>query len=85
MVTMAELSTEAMRPSRPIRRRIMSVLITLASAAAAVLVGLKMWRAYVEAPWTRDATVRAYIVTMAPEVAGRIVELGIAEDRKSVV
>ena len=81
MVTMAELSTEAMRPSRPIRRRIMSVLITLASAAAAVLVGLKMWRAYVEAPWTRDATVRAYIVTMAPEVAGRIVELGIADNQ----
>jgi multidrug resistance efflux pump len=81
MVTMTELSTEAMRPNRPIRRRIMSVLITLASVAAAVVVGLKMWRAYLEAPWTRDATVRAYIVTMAPEVAGRIVELGIADNQ----
>jgi RND family efflux transporter MFP subunit len=27
------------------------------------------------APWTRDGTVRSYVATMAPEVAGRIVEL----------
>jgi len=33
-----------------------------------------MWGAYMGAPWTRDGTVRAYVVTMAPEVAGRIVE-----------
>ena len=31
-------------------------------------------------PWTRDATVRAYIVTMAPEVAGRIVELPVIDN-----
>ena len=31
-------------------------------------------------PWTRDATVRAYVVTMAPEVAGRIVELRVADN-----
>jgi len=33
------------------------------------------------APWTRDGTVRAYVVTMAPEVAGRIVELPVADNR----
>ena len=32
------------------------------------------------APWTRDATVRAYVVTMAPEVAGRIVELQVVDN-----
>jgi multidrug resistance efflux pump len=32
------------------------------------------------APWTRDATVRAYIVTMAPEVTGRIVELPVVDN-----
>ena len=32
------------------------------------------------APWTRDATVRAYVVTMAPEVAGRIVELPVVDN-----
>src|ERR1700730_18343881 len=34
-----------------------------------------------EGPWTRDATVRAYVVTMAPEVAGRIVELNVADNK----
>src|SRR5260370_11568210 len=33
------------------------------------------------APWTRDGTVRAYVVTMAPEVAGRIVKLAVADDQ----
>ncbi len=33
------------------------------------------------APWTRDGTVRDYVVTMAPEVAGRIVELPVADNQ----
>jgi multidrug resistance efflux pump len=69
------------RPGRRILRRTIAVLITLASVAAAAVAGQSMWRAYVEAPWTRDATVRAYIVTMAPEVSGRIVELGVADNQ----
>src|SRR5262245_41769848 len=40
-----------------------------------------MWAAYFEAPWTRDGTVRAYVVTIAPEVAGRIVELPIVDNQ----
>ena len=32
-------------------------------------------------PWTRDGQVRAYIVTMAPEVAGRVVELPIVDNQ----
>ena len=61
----------------PIRRRtpITPFLITVAAVALAALLGWAMWGVYMWAPWTRDATVRAYIVTMAPEVAGRIVEL----------
>jgi RND family efflux transporter MFP subunit len=57
------------------------LLLTLACMAGAVVLGLKMWRVYVEAPWTRDATVRAYVVTMAPEVSGRIVELRVADNQ----
>jgi multidrug resistance efflux pump len=68
-------------PERHILRRTIAVLITLASVVAAAAAGQSMWRSYVEAPWTRDATVRAYIVTMAPEVAGRIVELGVADNQ----
>jgi len=51
------------------------VLITLAAVAVAALLGWATWQAYMGSPWTRDGTVRAYVVTMAPEVAGRIVRL----------
>ena len=57
------------------------LLITLATVAVAVVLGRAMWDAYMGAPWTRDGTVRAYIVTMAPEVAGRIVELPVADNQ----
>ena len=40
-----------------------------------------MWRVYMGAPWTRDGTVRVYVVTMAPEVAGRIVKLPVADNQ----
>jgi len=40
-----------------------------------------MWEAYMAAPWTRNGTVRAYVVTMAPEVAGRIVKLSVADNQ----
>jgi multidrug resistance efflux pump len=40
-----------------------------------------MWSVYMGSPWTRDATVRAIVVTMAPEVAGRIVELPIVDNK----
>src|SRR5262249_48092280 len=46
-----------------------------------VALGWAMWDAYMEAPWTRDGTVRVYTVTMAPEVAGRIVELPVADNQ----
>ena len=57
------------------------VLITLATVALAGLLGWAMWGVYMGAPWTRDATVRAYVVTMAPEVAGRIVELHVVDNK----
>ena len=62
-------------------RRILPVVITLAVIAVAVGLGRAMWDAYMGAPWTRDGTVRAYVVTMAPEVAGRIVELPVADNQ----
>jgi multidrug resistance efflux pump len=67
-------------PARP-RMRMAPVLLTLATVALAGLLGRAMLEAYVGAPWTRDANVRAYIVTMAPEVAGRIVELDVSDNK----
>jgi RND family efflux transporter MFP subunit len=40
-----------------------------------------MWNTYMGAPWTRDGTVRAYVVAVAPEVAGRIVSVPVADNQ----
>ena len=63
------------------RLRIIPILITLVMVALAVPLGWAMWDAYMGAPWTRDGTVRVYVVTMAPEVAGRIVGLPVADNQ----
>jgi RND family efflux transporter MFP subunit len=65
----------------PRRQRMLPLLVTLAALALAVVLGRAMWNAYMVAPWTRDGTVRAYVVTMAPEVSGRIVDLPIADNQ----
>src|ERR1700730_7518100 len=57
------------------RVAIVPILITLGTVAVAALLAWAMWQPYMGSPWTRDGTVRAYVVTMAPEVAGRIVRL----------
>ena len=67
--------------ARKVRIRIVPLLITLATVALAAVFGWAMWNTYMGAPWTRDGTVRVYVVTMAPEVAGRIVELPVADNQ----
>ncbi|MGZ5901608.1 MAG: HlyD family secretion protein [Reyranella sp.] len=74
--------TAPVRPRLPkVRLRIVPVLITLATMAVAIGLGWTMWNAYMETPWTRDGTVRSYVVTMASEVAGRIVELPVGDNQ----
>ncbi len=74
--------TAPARPGLPkLRLRIVPVLITLATTAVAIVLGWAMWNAYMGAPWTRDGTVRTYVVTMASEVAGRIVELPVRDNQ----
>ena len=71
-------------PSSPKARRPSPVLrftITLATAAVAAFLVWKTWDIYMGAPWTRDGTVRAYVVTMAPEISGRIVELPVRDNQ----
>src|ERR1700723_2264693 len=63
------------------RIRLAPILITLGTVVVAALFVWAMWQAYMGAPWTRDGTVRAYVVTMAPEVAGRIVKLSVADNQ----
>jgi multidrug resistance efflux pump len=61
--------------------RIGPVSVTLMTAVTAGILGWGMWDVYMVAPWTRDATVRASVVMMAPEVSGRIVELHVTDNQ----
>jgi multidrug resistance efflux pump len=65
------------------RRRvnIVPVFITLATIWIAIVLGRAMWDAYMVSPWTRDSMVRAYVVTMTPEVSGRIVEMPVLDNQ----
>jgi multidrug resistance efflux pump len=64
-----------------LRIRVAPILITLGTVAVAALLAWVTWMAYMASPWTRDGTVRAYVVTMAPEVAGRIVKLPVTDNQ----
>ena len=63
------------------RFRVVPYLATLATVSIAAALGWAMWETYMGTPWTRDATVRTYVVTIAPEVAGRIVELPVSDNQ----
>jgi RND family efflux transporter MFP subunit len=57
------------------------VLATLAAVALAALLGWGAWHYYMGTPWTRDGAVRAYVVKVAPQVAGEIVSLPITDNQ----
>src|ERR1700740_2812156 len=63
------------------RVKIFPLFITLTTVGIAIVLGRVMWDAYMVAPWTRDSVVRAYVVTMAPEVSGRIVEMPVHDNQ----
>ena len=64
-----------------LRPRVFPFVITAAAVAVAGALSWAMWQAYMGAPWTRDGTVRAYVVTMAPQIAGQIVQLPVADNQ----
>ncbi len=65
----------------PSSLRVLPVLLTLIAVGLACMLGWGLWQAYMAAPWTRDATVRAYVVTLAPQVSGRIVRLPVVDNQ----
>ena len=70
-------------PARPERFHLRMIPIGLTLLAVVVACGLSyaMWQAYVGAPWTRDGSVRVYVVSLAPEVPGQVVALPIADNQ----
>jgi multidrug resistance efflux pump len=61
--------------------RVVPILITFVTVALAALLVWATWGAYMSAAWTRDGQVRAYVVTLASEVAGQIVEMPVADNQ----
>jgi RND family efflux transporter MFP subunit len=57
------------------------ILATLVAVGLAAALGWGAWQYYMGTPWTRDGAVRAYIVKVAPQVAGEIVSLPIADNQ----
>ena len=63
-------------------RRAFGLLATLLLLAAGTFAGIVIWQHYLIAPWTRDGTVEAYVVNLAPEVSGRVIALNVADNQE---
>lgn len=56
-------------------------LVTLLVIVAATVVGWNLWTYYMRDPWTRDARVRADVVTIAPDVSGLVAEVAVHDNQ----
>ena len=60
---------------------VVRVLLTLVLLIAAALLGYDMASYYLYSPWTRDARVRANVVTVAPDVSGYVDDIRVRNDQ----
>lgn len=65
----------------PVLKPVLAKAVTLAVLALALVLGWFAWDYYTRAPWTRDARVRADVVTLSAEVAGRIIALPVQDNQ----
>ncbi|MFG6175926.1 efflux RND transporter periplasmic adaptor subunit [Halomonas sp. THAF12] len=63
-------------------RTLLRSLVTLAIVALAIAAGLWLWHYYLYTPWTRDGRVRAEVITIAPDVSGRVVSLAVEDNQR---
>ncbi|HTQ72162.1 MAG TPA: HlyD family secretion protein [Acidocella sp.] len=56
-------------------------IATLAALAIAGVVGWQLWVYYMESPWTRDGSVRADVVSLAPDVTGPVVQVFVHDNQ----
>jgi len=61
---------------------IIRVLVTVIAVVIAAVAGWYLWRTYQESPWTRDGRVRANVVTVAPDVAGAVIDLKVKDNQE---
>jgi len=57
------------------------VVATLLIVAAGGLGAYELWNYYMLSPWTRDARVRADVVTIAPDIAGFVTDLRVRDNQ----
>ncbi|MEN3929483.1 efflux RND transporter periplasmic adaptor subunit [Microvirga sp. W0021] len=57
------------------------ILVTLTTVVFAIILAWLAWHYYMVSPWTRDGRVRVEVVTVAPEVSGRIVDLKVNDNQ----
>jgi multidrug resistance efflux pump len=58
--------------TRSVAPRLARVAVTAVAVGIAVVVGWRLWGYYMDAPWTRDARVRADVVQVATDVSGLV-------------
>ncbi|MBB3141543.1 efflux RND transporter periplasmic adaptor subunit [Halomonas organivorans] len=63
-------------------RTLLRSLVTLVIVALAIAAGLWLWHYYLYTPWTRDGRVRAEVITIAPDVSGRVVSLAVEDNQR---
>lgn len=66
----------------PSKMSIIRVLVTITAVLIAVVAGWYLWRIYEESPWTRDGRVRANVVTVAPDVAGAVINIRVKDNQE---
>src|ERR1700730_5985748 len=57
------------------------VLLTAIVVSCACFLGYDMAHYYLYSPWTRDARVRAEVVTVAPDVSGYVADMRVRNDQ----
>src|SRR5712675_2587202 len=60
---------------------VVRVLLTLVLLTVAVFLGYDLARYYLYSPWTRDARVRANVVTVAPDVSGWVDDIFVRDNQ----
>jgi RND family efflux transporter MFP subunit len=61
--------------------RALPIVVTLIVCGLGALGVWAIWDYYMAPPWTRDGTIRVYVVGLAPEVSGQITELPVADNQ----
>lgn len=62
-------------------RKFYSIVFTLLIVIAAAVLARLLWLHYMHDPWTRDARVRAKVITIAPDVSGYVDELLVKDNQ----